>query len=186
MNSMNCDIAIVLSPKQYKPRSTYYVASQIATPRSRGGIYFTHNRRNQGVLFPQTCDTPNICPSHNLTKLLALTNTYLTTYLTLTRCVWLVDEGRRWRSTRPFGGMTQWEYEIGDPPSTQETAIAGTAGDLRPNSLSVSGRRAPFEYVETTSPRTGSVGTGDPGLQDMGATDTGACGKSLQCALRPF
>jgi len=60
---------------------------------------------------------------------------------------WLVDEGRRWRSTRPFGGVTEWEYEIGDPPSTQETAMTGTAGVLRPSHLNVSGRRVPCEYI---------------------------------------
>lgn len=53
-----------------------------------------------------------------------------------------VDEGRRWRSTRPFRGVTEWDYEIGDPPSTtqqqQEASGAGTAGALRPSSLNVS------------------------------------------------
>lgn len=56
-----------------------------------------------------------------------------------------VDEGRRWRCTRPFGGVTDWDYEIGDPPSTHETSAVGTPGGLVPSSLNVSEHeRAPF------------------------------------------
>ncbi|CAM9816835.1 unnamed protein product [Pylaiella littoralis] len=46
-------------------------------------------------------------------------------------------ECRRWRSTRPFRGVTEWDYEIGDPPSThqQDASGAGIAGAIRPSSL---------------------------------------------------
>ncbi|CAM9541882.1 unnamed protein product [Scytosiphon promiscuus] len=43
-------------------------------------------------------------------------------------------ECRRWRTTKPFGGVTEWEYEIGEPQPTQDTRGAGTAAVL-PSSL---------------------------------------------------
>eukprot|EP00903_Cladosiphon_okamuranus_P009184 g8772.t1 len=50
-------------------------------------------------------------------------------------------ECRRWRSTRPLGGMTEWDYEIGDPPpSTQEnsSSAVGAPSGLRPSALNPS------------------------------------------------
>ncbi|CAM9622818.1 unnamed protein product [Ectocarpus sp. 12 AP-2014] len=44
-------------------------------------------------------------------------------------------ECRRWRSTKPFGGVTEWQYEIGDPMPTKEPSGMGTADALQPSSL---------------------------------------------------